>query len=112
MKIKSQVLTNEQKRVRNSLVEQLKLKRQATPYYLDLVNDYITMMRIRDRLQKDIDEKGTLVEYNNGGGQRGYKKNDSVDQFNKICDRMIKQLDFLGIKPSETILEEDEDDEL
>ena len=68
------------------------------------------MLRTRDSLQKDINERGTLVEYNNGGGQSGFKKNDSIDQFNKICDRMVKHLDFLGIKPSDIIQEDDDDD--
>lgn len=104
-------LTTEQKRIRDDLMEQLEAKRCTTSYYRDLVNDYISMMRIRDDLQKKIDNLGTLIEYNYNG-MPNYKKNDAVDQFNKITDRMVKHLDFLGLKPVDTIKEEDDDDEL
>ena len=111
MKLLTKKMTAEQKRIREDLLNQLRIKKQNTSYYEDLVNDYIVMMQTRDKLQKDIDERGTLIEYNNGGGQKGVKKNDSLEQFNKICDRMIKHLDFLGLRPSD-ILVEDDDDEL
>lgn len=110
MRVNLKNMTKEQKTVYNDLLIQLKLKGQDTSYYRDLVNDYIIMMKTRDKLQKDIELRGTLVEYNNGGGQKGFKKNDSVEQFNKICDRMIKHLDFLGIRPSETVSEGDDDE--
>lgn len=110
MKVLIKDLTIEQKRIREDLLNQLKLKKQNTSYYEDLVNDYIVMMQTRDKLQEDIKERGTLIEYNNGGGQTGLKKNDSVEQFNKICDRMIKHLEFLGIKPSEHIVGDDDDE--
>nr|DAP09460.1 MAG TPA: terminase small subunit [Caudoviricetes sp.] len=103
-------LNTEQKIIRDDLISQLEAKGQNTSYYRDLVNDYIIMLKTRDKLQKDIEERGTLLEYNNGGGQTGWKKNDSVEQFNKICDRMVKHLDFLGIKPSETVSEDDDDE--
>lgn len=103
-------MTAEQRRIRDDLIQQLEKKRQNTSYYEDLVNDYIVMMQTRDRLQKDIIDRGTLVEWSNGGGQKGFKKNDSIDQYNKICDRMIKHLDFLGIRPDETILNDDENE--
>lgn len=108
--ISDKKLKTAQKIIRDDLISQLEAKGQNTSYYRDLVNDYIVMLKTRDRLQQDIDERGTLLEYNNGGGQKGWKKNDSVEQFNKICDRMVKHLDFLGIKPNETVTEDDDDE--
>lgn len=108
--ISDKKLSSPQRRIRNDLILQLEAKGQNTSYYRDLVNDYIVMLKTRDKLQNDIDERGTLLEYNNGGGQKGWKKNDSIDQYNKICDRMVKHLDFLGIKPSETVTEDDDDE--
>ena len=108
--ISDKKLNSSQKSIRKDLLYQLQQKGQDTSYNRDLVNDYIVMLKTRDLLQKDIDERGTLIEYNNGGGQTGWKKNDSIEQFNKICDRMVKHLDFLGIKPSEVIMEDDDCD--
>ena len=108
--LKEKELTASQRRIRRDLISQLEAKGLDKSYYVDLVNDYIIMLKTRDSLQEDIVKRGTLVEYNNGGGQSGFKKNDSIDQFNKICDRMAKHLDFLGIKPSDIIQEDDDDD--
>lgn len=99
-------LTKVQKSIRNELIQQLQAKGQDTSYYKDLVNDYIVMLKTRDQLQKDIETRGTLLPWG-----KTFKKNDSVEQYNKICDRMTKHLDFLGIKPSE-IVQGDDDDEL
>ena len=108
--ISDKKLSSPQRRIRNDLISQLEAKGQNTSYNRDLVNDYIVMLKTRDKLQNDIDERGTLLEYNNGGGQKGWKKNDSIDQYNKICDRMVKHLYFLGIKPSETVTGDDDDE--
>lgn len=110
MRIKIKDMTEEQRRIRDDLLDQLRKKNQDTSYFIDLVNDYIDMMQTRDRLQEDIRVHGTLIEYKNGANQAGWKKNDSLEQKNKINDRMIKLLDFLGIKPSETIVDDDDDD--
>lgn len=96
-------LTAEQRRIRDDLLKQLELREMNTSYYQDLVNDYLVMMQTRDKLQRDIEERGTLIYYCNGGGQEGFKKNDSIDSFNKICDRMIKHLEFLGINPNNVV---------
>lgn len=109
MKLKTTELTSEQRKIKDDLLKQLAQKGQDVSYLKDLVNDYVIMMQTRDSLQKDIKDRGTLVEYDNGGGQKGIKKNDSVEQFNKICDRMIKHLDFLGIRPSEIVMGDDDD---
>lgn len=93
------------------MISQLREKGQSTSYYEDMVNDYISMMRIRDELQSRISELGTMISYSYNGSQN-WKKNDAVEQFNKITDRMVKHLDFLGLKPAENIKEEDDDDDL
>jgi hypothetical protein len=103
-------LSTYQKRIRNDLLQQLEQQGKGTSYYRDMVNDYIVMMRTRDQLQEKIKDLGTMVPYSSNGVMT-WKKNDAVEQFNKTCDRMAKHLDFLGLKPDET-LKEDEDDAL
>jgi hypothetical protein len=56
---------------------------------------------IKEQLQEDIDERGVVVTYNNGGGQSGSKKNDSVSEKIKVTVQMSKILDDLGIKPTQ-----------
>lgn len=69
-------------------------------HFLDLVEDYMTMWVTKQLLSQDIRERGVSVYYNNGGGQSGYKKNDSVEQLIKINAQMLRLLSELGIKPS------------
>lgn len=112
MKMDKSKLTKNQKKIRKDLIDQLKAKGLTGGHFTDLVDDYMFLFVTKERLQKDIDERGVKVYYNNGGGQSGYKKNDSCDLLLKYNQQMIKLLEYLGIKPSENIEIGDEDDDL
>ena len=56
----------------------------------------------------EIRDRGVVVTYDNGGGQKGIKKNDSIDQRIKVSAQMLKILDSLGIKPTESEVDDDE----
>ena len=83
------------------LLDQLDRNSMTGKYYIDLVNDYAEMYDTKKKLIDDIKTRGVSVYYNNGGGQSGYKKNESVDQWVKVNGQMLKILDALGIKPSQ-----------
>lgn len=99
--------TKAYKTIKEDLLNQLERSGNLTEYYIDLVEDYMKMYIVKELANEDIESRGTSVEYNNGGGQKGWKKNDSVDQFLKTNQQMIKLLDMLGISP---IAGDDEDD--
>lgn len=88
------------RKIKDDLLDQLERSGTVGKYYLDLINDYMNLWKTKTLLQEDIDCRGVSVEYNNGGGQQGFKKNDSVDQMIKVNQQMIKILDYLDIKPS------------
>ena len=73
---------------------------------------HMAMYVTKTLLIADIQKRGTIVEYNNGGGQSGYKKNEAVDMFNKTNAQMLKLLSELGLKANATIGGGDFDDEL
>lgn len=95
--------------IKDDLTEQLNLRGVHESYYIDLVNDYISLWDVKTMLIKDIKERGVSIAYNNGGGQNGQKKNDSVDQLIKVNGQMLKILSELGIEPTG---QGEEDDEL
>lgn len=109
-------MQNKSKRLRNAIEKDLKdqLKRNGTTgkYYLDLVDDYMELWDIKNNLFSDIADRGVVTAYNNGGGQTGTKKNDSVLSVLKVSDRMTKILDNLGIKPSVAEVPDDDDCDL
>ena len=94
--------------IRQDLLDQLERNGTIGKYYADLVDDYMDMWVTKCLLVDDIQTRGVIVEYNNGGGQSGAKKNDSIEQRIKINAQMLKLLDSIGIKPSQMDGEPDE----
>ena len=87
------------KRIREKLLSELELSGNKKAYYEDLVDDYITLWTTKELLRIDIEERGVKVFYDNGGGQCGYKKNESVEQIVKVNAQMLKLLHDLNITP-------------
>ena len=93
--------TKAYKKIKDSLVDQLERSGNDTPFFLDLVDDYMKMYIVKELANADILENGVSVEWRNSETQYGRKKNDSVDQILKTNQQMIKLLDMLGIKPED-----------
>lgn len=98
------------KRIRETLIDELERSGNDKEYFTSLIDDYITMWTTKELLRKDIEERGVRVQYNNGGGQIGYKKNDSVEQLVKINAQMLKLLSELHITPEKGMINEDDFD--
>lgn len=97
--------------IKNDLLDQLDRNGTTGKYYLDLIDDYMELYDTKKKLIKDIRARGVSVKYDNGGGQSGYKKNDSIDMLLKVNQQMLKLLDALGIEPSQGG-EDDGDEEM
>jgi hypothetical protein len=67
------------------------------------------MWDIKNLLIEDIQNRGVSIYWCNGGGQEGYKKNESISELLKVNRQMLVILNDLGIRPSE--LKVDEPDE-
>ena len=86
--------------IKTDLLDQLERNGVVGEFYIDLVNDYMAMWDVKNKLIDDIQEKGVSVRYQNGENQFGYKKNDSVAELQRTNNQMLKLLDHLGLKPS------------
>ena len=86
--------------IRTDLNDQLERNGTVGKYYADLVEDYMDLWLTKSLLLIDVKARGVTVTYNNGGGQRGVKKNESVELVLKVNTQMLKILDSIGIKPS------------
>jgi hypothetical protein len=84
--------------IRQDLLDQLERNGNFEKYYKDLVDDYMDMWVTKCLLVDDIQRRGVTVRYNNGGGQAGRKKNDSIEQRIKVNGQMLRLLAELGIK--------------
>ena len=97
-------------KIKKDLIKQLKLKNANIPTFLSQINDYMNMWVMKELLNRDIEARGVVCSYDNGGGQRGNKKNDSVTDIIKVNAQMLKILDTLNIKS--TTLVSDVKDEM
>lgn len=84
--------------IKKDLLDQLERNGVYGKHYLDLINDYMALWDIKNKLIKDIKERGVVAKYQNGENQWGYKKNDSIAELNKTNGQMLKILNELGLK--------------
>lgn len=96
-------------KIKDDLLNQMQCNCTVGEYYDDLIEDYMTMWVTKCMLSEDIEKRGVTVKYNNGGGQKGVKKNESIAEYVKLNAQMLKLLSEVGIKPSSG---ESDDDEL
>lgn len=88
------------KNIKADLIDQLERMGTVGQFFNDLVDDYMDMWVTKCLLIDDIQARGVTITYDNGGGQKGVKKNDSIEQLIKINAQMLKLLNELEIKPS------------
>lgn len=83
--------------IKESLIEQLRSQGTDTPAFVDLVEDYMSLWVLKQVMIIDIQMRGTVVEYNNGGGQTGTKVNESTAYLLKLSTQMLKILNQLNL---------------
>lgn len=112
VKIISELKNSEDfKNLRESLVNQLKDSNgNISKLYEDMIDHYMALWTTARALEDDIEKRGVVVNWNNGGGQKGKKKNDSVSELNKTVQQMSKLLESLGIKPTDAVSGPDGDE--
>lgn len=99
---------NDYEELEEELKQQLVTNNNYNKVTKELLEKYVRYTIIEDKLIKDIDDRGVNVKWNNGGGQKGVKRNDSIAESTKVNAQKIKILDKLGIKAPESKGEGDE----
>ena len=82
--------------MREDLLNQLKNNGVTGLFYNDLVDVYMKMYSIKNKLILDIEERGVAVEWSNGK-QISVKRNDSLDGLHKTVAQMLNILTKLGL---------------
>lgn len=98
-----------EKTLRDDLINQLKERGlEQKSHYISLIDDYCRLWDVKNLLFEDVKKRGVNVEYNNGGGQKGYKKNDSLSELTKVNGQMLKILSELGLRGADVVAKEEE----
>ena len=87
--------------IRQDLLDQLERNGTVGKYYIDLVNDYMSLWDAKIDLAADVSSRGAKV-YVETATTRNLKTNDSVPDLLKVNAQMLKILDCIGIKPART----------
>lgn len=87
-----------QKQIRESLYEQLRLQGKTSDFYKDLAEDYLYYWKLKKELIKDIKKKGIRYSAINGNGISVEKANESVLNLQKTTATMLKILADLNLK--------------
>jgi len=89
------------KRTKEALENQITSNGNTQYYYLNLIEDYMSLWVIKEELMEDIKNRGVIIKWKNGEKQSGEKKNDSVSEVSKVNAQMLKILTELNLKPTD-----------
>ena len=90
--------------IKRDLLEQFKNKGVSGSHYLALIDSYMDMWDIERKLIADIEERGVSVPLGNR-----FKKNESITELTKTNAQMLKILNALGLKASESVAGDSEE---
>ncbi len=83
--------------IEKDIKNQLEMQSKYGKYYDDLVRDYLYLIKTREKLKEDIDDKGIRYEFKNGNGIKQEKPNESVSHLIKVEQLLLKIVNDLGI---------------
>lgn len=90
-------MTTEDK-LRESLIDQLRVQNKMTDYCMDLVDTYMYHWRLKERLNADIEENGIRITVSTGNGHKKTIANPSVTDLQRETSIMLQILDKLALK--------------
>lgn len=83
--------------IENDIKSQLDKLSKFGKFYDDLVNEYIYLIDVREKLKSDIKKKGVRYTFVNGNGIEQEKPNESIANLIKIEQIMLKIINDLDI---------------
>lgn len=83
--------------IADDISEQLIQLSKFGKHYDDLINEYLSLLIIREALKQDIQEQGVRYKFTNGNGKEQEKANESVTNLIKIEQILLKIVNDLGI---------------
>jgi len=91
------------KAIRQSLLDQLKAKGAELDHFVDLVEDYMSLWDVKNKLIKDIENRGVMYKDFSSVGIEMQKNNPSVKELVGINRQMLAILKELDINTNTVI---------
>lgn len=99
-------------KIKESLMKQLETKGAKVAHFENLIDDYMFMFDTKNKLQKDIKQRGVSYETTSASGFTIVKQNQSVKDLIAISKQMSNLLKDLGLTTDAPTGEEVTDDDL
>ncbi|MES5896827.1 P27 family phage terminase small subunit [Bacillus cereus group sp. RP43] len=96
-------------RIRRDLLAQLERNEIAGNHYEDLVEDYLALWDMKEKLISEVKKNGVMVKWSNGK-QIGTKKNDAVTELPRVNKQMLVLFKELGLSAIDNLGEDDDED--
>lgn len=88
--------------IKNDLLRQLKENGVIGKHFIDLIEDYMALWDLKNKLIEDIEERGAMILWQNSETQKGFKKNDAVSELPKVNKQMLSLLKELNLQAVST----------
>ena len=95
--------------IRTDLMQQLHKNGITGKHFIDLIEDYMSLWDLKNKLIDDIETRGAMILWQNSETQKGYKKNDAVAELPKVNKQMLAMLKELGLQ---AVVKVDDTDEI
>lgn len=95
---KSYESTDEYKRLRADLLDDLSARGLIAAVYVDKAEEYLKLWCWLQMLDEDIRRRGVFVEYSNGATQKGQTDNKSLAIATRVSAQMLSIFGALGFK--------------
>lgn len=89
------------KKIVESLREQLAMKGAEMAHYTDLLDDYMSLWDIKNKLIADIETRGTSYQDSSSAGKIMWKNNPSVKELVMVNRQMLSILKELKLSTDE-----------
>lgn len=97
--------------IQSAMIRQLQLKGADTPYFMDMVERYMTLWHVAIDLEEDIRKRRVVYKDKSSVGVDMWKNNPSVSELVKVTTQMSKLLTQMNLTV-DNVLSESESDEL
>ena len=90
-------MTASEKKIKDSLLKQLAAKNAETAHFEDLIEDYMALYRLKNKLKTDIKKRGVKYETRSASGAVILKQNQSIKDLVAVNKQMLTILEKLGL---------------
>lgn len=87
--------------IREDLLDALQRRGVNGKQFEDMVEDYISLWEVKEKLIQDIKKRGPVVDCTLSNGTVNKRKNESVGDLLKVNMQMLKILEALRVKAPE-----------